>query len=68
VKVNHYVGYAHASAHVGVLLDAQDAVFRILHRGAVLCEQEIQGLVGRSMSFQEYLKYMAVEAQTVEGN
>ena len=65
---DYYVGYAHAGAHVGVLLDAQDGVFHILHRGAVLCEQEIQGLVGRSLSFQEYLKHMLVEAQTAESN
>jgi len=65
---DYYVGYTHAGAHVGVLLDAQNGVFRILHRGAVLCEQEIQGLVGRSMSFQEYLKHMLVEAQTAESS
>lgn len=69
VKVgNHayYVGYAHAGALVGVLLDAHERVFRILHRATVLCEKEIQGLVGSSMLFQDYLKHMLGAARTLE--
>ena len=62
----YYVGYQHARTPVGVWLDAQRRVFRILHRGAVLCEKEIQGLVGHSMSFQDYLKQILSEAQTTE--
>lgn len=62
----YYVGYAHAGAPVGVLLDAHDRVFRILHRSIVLCEKEIRGLVGHVMPFQDYLKQMLVEAQTME--
>ncbi len=64
----YYVGYVHAGARVGVLLDAQGCVFHILHRGAVLCEKEIQGLVGRTMPFQTYLKHMLAEAQTIDRN
>ena len=62
----YYVGYTRAGAQVGVLLDAPRRVFHILHRGAVLCEKEIQGLVGQSMPFQSYLKYMLLEARTMD--
>lgn len=62
----YYVGYVHAGVPVGVLLDAQDRVFRILHRGVVLCEKEIRGLVGHSLPFQDYLTHMLVEAQRLD--
>jgi transposase InsO family protein len=62
----YYVGYRHARASVGVQLDAPGRVLRILHRGAALCEREIQGLVGHAISFQEYLKHMLREARTTE--
>jgi len=61
----YYVGYAHAREPVGVLLDAPKRVFRILHREAVICEKEIQGLVGHAMPFQDYLKHMVAEARTM---
>lgn len=61
---DYYVGYAHAGTPVGVLLDASKCVFHILHRSTVLGEKEIQGLVGRSMAFQAYLKHMVAAAQT----
>lgn len=69
IKVgNHayYVGYAHAGALVGVLLDAHKRIFRVLHRATVLCEKEIQGLLGSTTPFQDYLKHMLSEARTVE--
>jgi hypothetical protein len=69
IKVgNHayYVGYTQVGVQVGVLLDAPGRVFRILHRGAVLCEKEIQGLVGRSLPFQTYLKHVLAEARTID--
>ena len=64
----YYVGYIHAGTPVGILLDARKRMFRILHRSTVLCEKEIQGLFGRSMPFQAYLKHMLVEAQTIDRN
>ena len=64
----YYVGYTHAGTPVGVLLDAHRRVFRILHRSTIICEKEIQGLFGRSMPFQDYLKHMVVEAQTIDRN
>ena len=65
-KQDYYVGYGHAGARVGVLLDAPKRVFRILHQGEVIGVKEIQGLVGRPMPFQDYLNHMFTEARTME--
>lgn len=65
---DYYVGYKHARKKVGVWLDAKGAVYRILAQGTVLCEQEIQGVIGHSMPFQEYLKLILTEAQTIPAN
>ena len=63
---NYYVGYAHAGARVSVILDAKGCVFRIVYRGTVICEKEIQGLVGRPLPFQDYLTRMLLEARTTD--
>ncbi|MBK8023033.1 MAG: hypothetical protein IPK19_16815 [Chloroflexi bacterium] len=63
---DYYVGYAHAGTRVGVLLDAERKVFTVLQRGTVLCEKEIQGLVGHSLAFQPYLQHMLEQARTTE--
>jgi transposase InsO family protein len=60
----YYIGYAHAGKAVGVFLDAEQQVFNILHQGAVIQSLEIRGLIGREMSFEDYLKYMLVQART----
>jgi transposase InsO family protein len=65
---NYYLGYAYAGEPVGVLLDAQGRVFHMLHRSTVIVEKEIQGLVGHPLPFQDYLKQMLVEAQTIDRN
>ena len=65
-RYDYYVGYAHAGTPVGVMLDAQQRVFRVLHRSTVLCEKEIQGRVGHWLSFSDYLKLMVMEARTTD--
>ena len=60
----YYIGYAHAGKAVGVFLDAEQQVFNLLHQGAVIQSLEIRGLIGREMSFEDYLKYMLLEART----
>lgn len=65
-RQDYYVGYAQAGMRVGVLLDAEHKVFRILQGSAVMMEKEIQGLVGHTLSFQDYLKHMLVEARTTD--
>jgi hypothetical protein len=62
----YYVDYKLAGTPVAVLLNAQGRVFHILHRSAVICEKEIQGLVGHVMALQDYLKHMLAEARTLD--
>jgi len=59
----YYVGYAHAGKQVGVLLDAEQRIFRVLHQGAFIRELEIRDLVGTPMAFQDYLQHMLKEAR-----
>jgi hypothetical protein len=61
----YYVGYAYAGEPVGVLLDAQQRVFHLLVKGSVLRQVEIQGLMGHDLPFEDYLRYMLVEARTI---
>lgn len=61
---DYYVGHAHAGERVGVLLDAEPRVFRVLQRGIMLRELEIQDLIGTSMTFQDYLQRMLEETRT----
>lgn len=63
-KHEYYIDYTYPGEVVGVLLDADQRVFRILNRGKVLRQVEIQGLVGAPMAFQDYLKQMLAEART----
>lgn len=63
---NYYVGYQHAKEDVGALLDADNCVFHVVHKGQVIRELEIQGLVGAPMPFQDYLRYMLAEARTLK--
>ena len=63
-RQDYYVGYAHAGTRVGVLLDAERKLFRVLRGTTVLVDKEIQGLVGRQLLFQAYLQQMLVEART----
>ena len=60
----YYVDYKYAGKAVGVLLDAQLGTLRVLHKGNVLRELDIEGLVGKTMPFQDYLTYMLQEART----
>jgi hypothetical protein len=63
---DYYVGYDHAGKRVGVLLDAERRVFRILQGSTLLLEREIQGLVGHPLAFQAYLEQMLTEARTTD--
>jgi hypothetical protein len=63
---DYYVGYQHAKETVGVLLEAEQRVFRVLYKGTILRELEIQDLIGKSMAFQDYLTPMLQEARTVQ--
>ena len=60
----YYVDYRRAGDRVGVLLDAHNRVFQVLHRSSVIRELEIQGLVGHLMPFQAYVTHMMEEART----
>jgi hypothetical protein len=62
----YYAGYAYASEPVGVLLDAEQHVFNILHRGTVVRQVEIQGLIRRTLPFEDYLGQMLAEARTIQ--
>ncbi len=62
----YYIGYTHVGQRVGVLLNAEQRVFDILHQGSVLRQVEIQGLVGHEMVFTDYLKHMLAEARTIQ--
>lgn len=61
----YYVDYKLARAKVAVLLDAKRRVFQVMHGGRVVCEKEIQGLVGKPIALQDYIKLMAAEARTL---
>ncbi len=63
---DYYVGYRHAGTPVGVLLDAKRRVFTVLAGASVIAEQEIKGLVGQHLPFQDYLQRMLEEARTLE--
>ncbi len=63
---DYYVGYEQAGKRVGVLLDAERTVFRILQGSTVLLEKEIQGLVRHPLAFQDYLEQMLTEARTTD--
>jgi hypothetical protein len=65
---DYYVDYRLAGERVGVLLDAELRVFRILHKGSIVRELEIQDLIGKSMSFQAYLKHMLEQARTLKSD
>lgn len=60
----YYLGYKLAKEVVGVNLDAKLRVFHFLHPQEKLASQEIQGLIGKPMSFQAFLAHMIEEART----
>jgi transposase InsO family protein len=60
----YYVGYTLAREKVAVQLDAPQRMFNLLHGGRVLRHFEIQGLVGRELSFSDYLRHMLQAART----
>lgn len=62
----YYVGHQHSKAKVGVLLDAEKRMFFVLHKGQIIQELEIADLIGKPMSFQDYLKRMLEEARTLK--
>jgi hypothetical protein len=64
-KQAYYVGYGYAGERVGALLDASARVSRMVLRGAVIRELEIQGLIGRPLPFAEYLQVVLEEARTL---
>jgi len=63
---DYYVGYTYAAQPVGVLLDAAQHVFYILHKGMVDRPFDIQGLIGRILPFENYLALMLAEARTLQ--
>lgn len=62
----YYVGHQHSKARVGVMLDAEKPMFYVLHKGQIIRELEIADLIGKPMTFQEYLKRMLEEARTLK--
>jgi hypothetical protein len=63
---NYYVGYHYVGQPVGVVLDAEQRVFNIVHQGQVIRQLEIQGLVGHVLPFNDYLKRILIEARTAQ--
>jgi integrase-like protein len=63
---NYDVGYTYAGQPVGVLLDAEHYAFHVLHKGKVVRQLEIQGLIGRVLYFEDYLRQMLEEARTIQ--
>ncbi len=62
---DYYVGYTYAGQSVGVFLDAERHAFNILHKGTVVRQFEIQGLLGRILPFDDYLGHMLAQARTI---
>ena len=60
----YYIDYKLAGEKVGMQLDAQLRVFRVLHEGKPIKQLELQGLIGRPMDFQTFLHQMLIEART----
>jgi hypothetical protein len=58
--------YNYAGQPVGVVLDAEQRVFHVLHKGSVLRQFEIQGLVGHELPFAAYLRHLLNEARTLD--
>ena len=63
---DYYVGYTYAGQPVGVFLDAERHTFNILHKGTVVRQFAIQGLVGRILPFADYLGHMLAEARAIQ--
>ena len=63
---NYYLGSEYAGQWVGFLLDAQNRIFNVLYKGAVIKQMEIPGLVGRIMTFDEFLKKLLGEARLIQ--
>jgi len=62
---DYYVNHMLRGEKVGVLLDARGRQFAILHQQAVVRRVDIQGVVGRKMAFEDYLRLMLAEARTL---
>lgn len=60
----YYVDYRLAKEIVGFHLDAKQAVFNVLHKGKILRQHEVQGLVKHPMGFQDYVRHILEEART----
>jgi transposase InsO family protein len=63
-KHTYYVDYRLAKETVGFLLDAKLTVFNVIHRGKIVCQHEVQGLVKHPMDFQDYVRHMLEQART----
>ena len=63
-KHTYYVDYRLAKETVGFHLDAQLAVFNVLHKGKILRQHEVQELVKHPMTFQDYVRHMLEKART----
>lgn len=61
---DYYVDYRLAKETVGFQLDANLAVFNIIHKGKIIRQTEIQGLVKQPMNFQDFVRYMLEQART----
>lgn len=63
-KHTYYVDYRLAKETIGFHLDAKQAVFNVLHKGKIIRQHEVQGLVMHPMSFQDYVRHILEEART----
>jgi hypothetical protein len=58
-----YIGLAYAKERVGFLLDAEQRIFHVLHKGQVIKQVEIPNLGGQTLIFSDYLKRMLLQAR-----
>jgi transposase InsO family protein len=65
---SYYIDYKLARERVGAYLNADLRVFQVVHKGQIVREREIKGLVGHQMNFGDYVKHMVLEARTIDGS
>jgi transposase InsO family protein len=63
-RYEYYVGYTYTGEKVGVMLNAGEQTVNVVHRGAVIRQFEVRGLVRHGMNFNEYLNHVLGEART----
>ena len=63
-KHSYYLDYWLAGQSVGFQLDAKLAVFNVFHKGNFVKQADVQGLLGHTMPFQDFVRHMLQQART----